>query len=108
MSIRRSGLTLLVTCLAAASLMALSAGSAQGEKGASWTVKGVTIPEVLLPGIGVEAHLKILVRVGIFRWHILCSSTATVEFHLLAPNGRILGRFKYNGCKVKFLGFVGK
>jgi hypothetical protein len=26
-----------------------------------------------------------------------------VEVHLLAPNGRILGRFKFNGCKFKLL-----
>ncbi len=108
MSLYKSGLRLLVACLAVTGLMALSAGAAQAEKGASWTVKGVTIPEALLPGIGVEGHLRILVRVGIFKWHILCSATLAVEFHLLAPNGRILGRFKYSGCKLKFLGFVGK
>jgi hypothetical protein len=108
MSVRRSGFTLLVACLVAASLIALAAGSAQGEKGASWTVKGVTIPEALLPGIGVEGHLRFLFRIGTLKWHILCSETTTVEFHLLAPNGRILGRYRYNGCKLYFLGFVGK
>jgi len=94
--------------MAVAGLMALGAGSAQAEKGASWTANGSTISEALLPGIGVEGHLRFLFRIGNLRWHILCSATVAIEFHLLAPNGRILGRFKYSGCKLKFLGFVGK
>lgn len=103
MSLSRSGLRLLVACLAVTGLMALSAGPAQAEKGAFWTANGAKISEALLPGIGVEAHVIFLFSLGGFKIDLLCAATAGVEIHLLEPNAGILGRFKFTGCKLKRL-----
>jgi hypothetical protein len=82
--------------------MAISAGSAQAEKGAFWLVSGVKISEALLPSLGgslVNNTGKLLATIGANEFHITCTAGTPVGAHLVEPNGSLLGQIKFTGCR---------
>jgi len=82
-------------------VMAISAASAQAEKGAFWLVNGAKISESLLPTLGgsQEGTAKILGKLGANEFHITCTGFTPIGAHLVEPNGSLLGRFEFSGCK---------
>jgi hypothetical protein len=98
-----SKLKILGLCTLALAVMAISAGSAQAEKGAFWLVSGVKISEALLPSLGgslVNNTGKLLAKIGANSFHITCTAATTVGAHLVEPNGSLLGQVKFSGCKL--------
>jgi len=92
---------LLGLCTLALAVMAISAASAQAEKGAFWLVKGAKISESLLPTLGgsQEGTGKLLAKLGANEFHITCTGFAPIGAHLVEPNGSFLGQFEFTGCE---------
>jgi len=82
-------------------MTAIGVGSAQAETGAFWLVNGAKISESLLPTLGgsQEGTGKLLAKIGANEFHITCTGFNPIEAHLVEPNGSLLGKIEYTGCK---------
>jgi hypothetical protein len=89
-------------CALMTMLMAIGGSTAQAEVGAYWLVSGKKISETLLPTIvmAVENNdLALLFKLSNRNIHILCTAAALEETHVVEPNGGLLGKIKFSGCK---------
>jgi hypothetical protein len=92
----------LALCVLVVGILAIGAGSAQAETGAFWLVSGKKISTELLPTLGITAEnsdLALLFRIANKNIHILCTAAELEETHLVEPNGGLLGKIKFSGCK---------
>lgn len=107
---RKNGIhTMGLSLIAAFSLMALAAASAQGETGANWMVNGAAINATLLPAVGLqevealpgtkEHHLSLTFIFGKSSGEILCSEMQ-IEASQLKSAGSSLGKGRFAGCVV--------
>jgi hypothetical protein len=98
---RKHALRAFGLCLMAAlSLMAFAAVSAQAETGATWDVNGVALPAGLEPTVKGAIENKtgtLLTKIAGAEVEILCTTGETKEFKL-KPNGTALGLITFTGC----------
>jgi hypothetical protein len=102
----RLGLKALGLCAMLVGMLAF-AGAAQAEPGAFWLVNGTKISESLLPAVGAETDVKLVLLTNLNgkEIDISCETILLVGAHLVEPNGKILGKIVFHGCD--FLSLVG-
>jgi hypothetical protein len=83
--------------------MAVGASSAQAETGAYWLVNGAKFTTLLpeLTGTLENDHGVLLGSIAGVGIHILCTAVTFVAGgHLVEPNGSLLGKVSFSGCKI--------
>lgn len=102
--------------LAALGVMAFASASAQASPGAFWELLNqagqlvkIGVPnDTLLPSLGASLennHGVLLTKVAGITVEILCTAMTLEEAKLLLE-GKLLGKIKFSGCKIKLNGVV--